>query len=284
MAQEYTKLTPFEKFVIIDKGTEPAFTGEYTDYNAEGMYVCKQCGYPLYLSKDKFPSHCGWPSFDDEIKGHVLHVPDKDGQRTEIICANCKGHLGHVFTGEGYTAKNTRHCVNSVSLKFIPNTEEKSEKAIFAGGCFWGVEYYMEKIEGVKNVISGYTGGRTENPTYEDVCSGRTGHIEAVEITYDPSKVSYETLAKTFFEIHDPTEYKRQGPDIGEQYQSAIFYLNNEQKEIAEKLIKQLRDKGFDVETILYPASIFYPAEAYHQDYYERKGTTPYCHGYVKRF
>jgi peptide methionine sulfoxide reductase msrA/msrB len=282
--KEWKKLTPEEKRVIIDKGTERPFTGQYTDYKGDGTYNCKQCGTALYKSSDKFDSHCGWPSFDDEIKGKVIRVKDSDGQRTEIVCANCKAHLGHIFTGEGLTDKDTRHCVNSISLEFVPAVEHKDEYAIFAGGCFWGVEYYMEKIEGVEQVTSGFTGGKTENPTYEDVLTETTGHYEAVRVKYNPKKVSFEKLAKTFLEIHDPTQSSGQGPDIGPQYKSAIFYKNDEQKAQAEKLLNILRDKGYKIATKLLPAKPFYKAENYHQNYYKNKGTRPYCHGYTKRF
>ncbi len=282
--KEWKKLTPEEKQVIIDKGTERPFTGKYTDYKENGTYNCKQCGTALYKSTDKFESHCGWPSFDDEIKGKVLRIKDKDGQRTEIVCANCKAHLGHVFAGEGLTDKNTRHCVNSISLQFVPAEEHKDEYAIFAGGCFWGVEYYMEKIEGVSEVVSGYTGGKTENPTYEEVSSETTGHYEAVRVKYNSKKVSFEKLARTFLEIHDPTQSTGQGPDIGPQYKSAIFYKNDEQKAVADKLLNILRDKGYKIATKLLPAKTFYKAENYHQNYYKNKGSRPYCHGYTKRF
>lgn len=282
--KEWKKLTPDEKRVIIDKGTERPFTGQYTDFKDAGTYNCKQCGTALYKSSDKFDSHCGWPSFDDEINGKVIRVKDSDGQRTEIVCANCKAHLGHIFTGEGLTDKDTRHCVNSISLEFVPAAEHKDEYAIFAGGCFWGVEYYMEKIEGVEQVTSGFTGGKTENPTYEDVLTETTGHYEAVRVKYNPKKVSFEKLAKTFLEIHDPTQSSGQGPDIGPQYKSAIFYKNDEQKAQAEKLLNILRDKGYKIATKLLPAKPFYKAEDYHQNYYKNKGTRPYCHGYTKRF
>lgn len=160
----------------------------------------------------------------------------------------------------------------------------KTEKVIFAGGCFWGVEYYMKKLPGVLSVTSGYTGGHTQNPTFESIHYEDTGHIEAVQIEYDPEKTDFETLTKYFFEIHDPTQVNRQGPDIGEQYQSAIFYSNDGEQKIAEKLISTLKEKGFDVVTKVLPASKFWPAETYHQDYYAKTGRTPYCHSYTKRF
>ena len=280
----YNPLTPEEERVIVHKGTEPPFSGEYTDLTAAGVYTCRRCGAMLYRSEDKFSSHCGWPSFDDEIPGAVHREPDPDGRRTEITCTNCRGHLGHVFAGEGYTDKNVRHCVNSLSLKFIPEDQAAYGRAIFAGGCFWGVEYYMGKLPGVVATTVGYIGGTTENPTYQQVCSHTTGHAEAIEVLFDPVRVSFEQVARLFFEIHDPTQADGQGPDFGPQYRSEVFYLDDDQKAVAEKLIAELRAKGYDVVTRVTPASRFWPAEDYHQDYYDHKGALPYCHGHVKRF
>ena len=279
---KYNKLTLAEKKVILYKGTERPFTGEYYNNKAKGFYTCKQCDAPLYKSEDKFDSGCGWPSFDDEIEGAVKQTRDADGRRTEITCANCGAHLGHVFFGEGFTPKNTRHCVNSISMNFIP--AEKTQRAIFASGCFWGTEYQLQKARGVLQTTVGYTGGTTEKPTYREVCSGTTGHAEAVEVIFDPEKISYEELVKLFFETHDPTQVNRQGPDIGEQYRSEIFYLNDQQKETAQKLIEVLKTKGYKVATQLSKASAFWSAEDYHQDYYKKKHGTPYCHVYTKRF
>jgi peptide methionine sulfoxide reductase msrA/msrB len=292
----YNKLTPEEERVIIYKGTEPPFSGKYVNHFADGTYTCKRCGAKLFDSSGKFHSTCGWPSFDDQIKGAVKMVPDADGVRTEILCANCGAHLGHVFKGEHLTAKNTRYCVNSISLNFTPAGqetkaagEEKAQddhtaKAIFASGCFWGTEYYFQKAPGVISTTVGFTGGHVDHPTYRQVCTGRTGHAESVEVVYDTTKTTYEQLAKLFFETHDFTQLNRQGPDIGKQYRSAIFYLNDEQKETAAKLIEILKKKGYAVKTELTPAGKFWPAEDYHQDYYKKNGKTPYCHIYRKIF
>jgi peptide methionine sulfoxide reductase msrA/msrB len=283
---QYNKLTPEEERVILYKGTEKPFSGKYEKFDGKGTYVCKRCNTPLYRSADKFDAHCGWPAFDDEIEGAVKHYPDADGQRTEIVCANCGAHLGHVFEGEGFTPKNTRHCVNSISLNFIPvdSNKQATEIAIFAGGCFWGVEYFFQHAKGVISTQVGYIGGHTKNPTYKEVCTHTTGHAEAMKVTFDPDKTSFEELTKLFFEIHDPTQTDGQGPDIGDQYRSEIFYTNDTQKETALKLIQILKEKGFDVATKVTKATEFYKAEDYHQQYYEHKGSKPYCHGYVKRF
>lgn len=279
--QQYRELTKEEKQVILEKGTERPFSGEYYQHDQPGTYHCKQCNAPLYKSTSKFDAGCGWPSFDDQIPGSVTRLRDPDGRRTEIVCSNCNGHLGHVFLGEGFTQKNTRHCVNSISMVFIP---EIRDTAIFAGGCFWGVEHLLQNQPGVISVTSGYTGGSVKDPTYEMVCSGTTGHAEAVEVVFDKNQISFRKLTQLFFEIHDPTQLNRQGPDIGTQYRSEIFFKDQEQRKVAEELKETLKLKGYNIVTQITPATEFYPAEANHQDYYLRKGTQPYCHSYIKRF
>ncbi|MEA3496756.1 MAG: bifunctional methionine sulfoxide reductase B/A protein [Bacteroidota bacterium] len=279
---DYNKLNSKEKNIILEKGTEPAFSGKFNTFNKRGIYTCKRCDAPLYNSDDKFVSSCGWPSFDDEIADAIKKTIDADGVRTEITCANCGAHLGHIFTGEHYTAKNIRHCVNSLSMNFIPN--EIIDTVIFAGGCFWGTEYKFSKVNGVIFTEVGYTGGDKENPNYIEVSTSRTGHAECVQVTYNSSVVSFEELAKLFFETHDFTQIDRQGPDIGNQYRSEIFVNNNTEREIAEKLINILEQKNYKVATQISKTERFWKAEKYHQKYFDNRGETPTFHSYKKIF
>jgi len=290
--QSWKRLTPAEEAVIVHKSTEPPFTGKYDRVFQPGTYPCKRCGAPLFDSDSKFDAGCGWPAFDKALPGAVREVPDADGQRTEIVCARCGAHLGHVFRGERFTSTNTRHCVNSLSLDFVPLGDQPTsgspdpQVAYFAGGCFWGVEHLLQQLPGVLTVVSGYMGGSVKNPTYPQVCSHTTGHVETVKVTYDPAKVMYEQLARRFFDIHDPTQADGQGPDLGPQYHSVIFTSTPDETATIKKLIGLLEKRGYDVVTRIEDANKhpFWRAEDYHQDHYAREGTLPYCHGFVNRF
>ncbi len=285
MILKSSSLIPEVKKVISDKATEHPFTGHYNDFDEKGTYLCRQCGLALFRSQTKFHSMCGWPSFDEEIKNSIEYKIDSDGIRTEILCHRCHAHLGHAFQGEHYTVKNFRHCVNSVSLDFVKDLQViDTEEAIFAAGCFWGVEALFKKYPGVLKTEVGYTGGHKLNPTYEDVCQGKSGHLEAIRIIYDPIIVQFSVLVRYFFEIHDPTQKNGQGPDLGQQYESAIFYYNDNQLLEAKEQIELLKKKNYVIATHLLLASPFWPAEEYHQDYYGKSGKQPYCHFYKKRF
>ncbi|KTD00683.1 bifunctional methionine sulfoxide reductase B/A protein [Legionella geestiana] len=278
-------LTPIARRVITEKATEYPHSGQYPRLAGRGSCLCRRCGLALFRTRSQFDSGCGWPAFDEAAGTHVREVPDRDGIRLEIVCDRCEAHLGHVFDGEHFTPKNRRFCVNTVALDFVPdNAILDSEEVIVAGGCFWGVEYWLRRLEGVVLAESGYTGGHVEYPSYDAVCSGHTGHLEAVRVVFDSAHTDIERVLRRFFEIHDPTQHMHQGPDYGVQYQSAVFCHDAHQEAVTKALIEQLRERGFNVATRVREASVFWPAEEGHQRYYEKHAKAPYCHKPVARF
>mgnify|MGYP002633864798 FL=1 len=264
----YTNLSHEERKIIVDKGTEAPFKGEYNEFFEAGLFICRACRSPLYESNTKFNAGCGWPSFDEEIEGAVVRKEDFSAGRirTEICCSKCDGHLGHVFEGEQITEKNTRHCVNSLSIQF--KSYKNLSKVYFGAGCFWSVEKLFKIQKGVYLSQVGYMGGDTDNPRYKDICTGDTNHVEVVEVYYDEKVISFTDLLNIFWENHNPTTPNQQGFDIGSQYRSVVFYTSENQKKIAEEsiLVQELNWKKTIVTEVII-APIFYRAEEYHQNY-----------------
>jgi len=280
-----------ETFRITQRaGTEPAFCGTLMDNKREGVYACVVCGLPLFSSEHKFNSGTGWPSFYQEFDpDHVARRTDHSHgmDRHEITCARCTSHLGHVFD-DGPKPTGLRHCLNSASLKFYekgatlpPESRPvQTEVAYLAGGCFWGIEHYFQQGPGVIDAVSGYMQGNVENPTYRQVGGDTTGHAETVKVVFDPKRITYRRLLQAFFNMHDPTQLDRQGPDVGTQYRSGIWYANPRQQQEAESAVAELAAKnrydGRKIVTRIEPARTFWPAEDYHQDYIEKTGSV--CH------
>ena len=285
-------LSPEQYRVLRKAATERPFSGKYYLHFETGLYTCAACGNPLFSSSTKYDHGCGWPSFSAAVDNGSVEFFDDFSfgmKRIEIRCAVCGSHLGHLFD-DGPAESPARFCINSAALNFQPPGSEappvsqnqsdtventsRQEIATFAAGCFWGVENSFRLIEGVLSTRVGYTGGDVKNPSYSLVCTGKTGHAESVEITFDPSVISYRALMEQFFNLHDPTQVNRQGPDIGTQYRSVIFYHSPEQKAEAEKFIKELESsKRFHrtIATKIIQSEEFYEAEGYHQQYYEKR-------------
>ncbi|MBE3129815.1 MAG: bifunctional methionine sulfoxide reductase B/A protein [Acidobacteria bacterium] len=282
-------LTPEQYDVMRKCGTEQPFAGKYNDFWEKGVYICAGCGTPLFLSDAKYEHGTGWPSFAAPVEEKSLEYRDDYSllsKRIEVRCSVCGAHLGHIFD-DGPSPTFLHYCVNSAALDFKPEAQAKTagretaaiETATFAAGCFWGVEHKLGKVPGVVSTTVGYTGGKSVNPTYEEVCTDRTGHAEAVQVTFDPKRISYAELVRRFFEAHDPTQVDRQGPDHGTQYRSAIFFHGEAQREAARRVMDEVEKSGQykkRLATELVPASAFYQAEEYHQKYYEKHGVVCY--------
>lgn len=288
---EWKKVLPPDLYEVARHAdTERAFTGSMWKSETKGTYYCAACGNKLFRSNQKFVSSCGWPSFfeQDNPKSIWFRADNSYGmQRVEALCNRCDSHLGHLFD-DGPEPTGKRYCMNAVSLDFVPDATDKAvqlKTIVLGGGCFWCVEAVYQNLEGVEKVVSGYAGGTVKNPSYEEVCTGKTGAAEVVEITYNPTLTNLDEIFQVFFTVHDPTTLNRQGADVGTQYRSVIFYKDDNEKKAAQSLIQTLNQENIfpsKIVTTLEPLDTFWPAENYHQNYYANNADKPYCQMVVR--
>jgi peptide methionine sulfoxide reductase msrA/msrB len=284
-------LTPDQYLVTRLHGTERPFSGEYCELFTPGIYNCLCCGTALFDSTVKFDSGTGWPSFTGPVNDNVVRYKSDNSygmQRVEVLCNVCDAHLGHVFP-DGPGPTGLRFCINSISLKKeevkngeITNDTTQLETATLGGGCFWCTEALLNELDGVEEVISGYSGGKTKDPTYWQISGGNTGHAEVVQVRFNPQKISYADMLRIFLATHDPTSLNRQGADVGSQYRSIILYHDAQQQKTAREIIEEIEPYfGKPIVTELVPFSAFYKAEQSHQDYYRNNPEKAYCRAVI---
>lgn len=278
-------LTPEQYRVTRQKGTEAPFSSDSCGLYEPGLYACACCDTLLFDANEKFDSGTGWPSFTQPIKANAIayHEDSSHGMsRVETTCNSCDAHLGHVFP-DGPQPSGLRYCMNAVALKKVTETiSATTQTATFGGGCFWCTEAIFSKLNGVISVRSGYAGGETEQPNYRAVCSGTTGHAEVIQITFDPSIISYNDLLRIHLTTHDPTTLNQQGADRGTQYRSIILAHDDKQLASANAVIKEVQAHySQPIVTQVAHFDTFYKAEAEHQSYYELNPDNRYCQAVI---
>ena len=274
------RLNPEQFEVMRLKGTERPFSSPMCSRFEPGLYACAGCGEVLFDARAKFDSGTGWPSFTQPVdEAAVAYAGDGSHgrERIEALCNICQSHLGHVFP-DGPAPAGLRYCINALALSRVESEAGALEQAVFGGGCFWCTEALFLQVPGVLRVVSGYAGGQTPDPDYDQVCSGRTGHAEVVQVSFDPAVVAYADLLALHLSSHDPTTLNRQGADHGTQYRSIILPVNDRQEALAQEVLAATASV-FDAPLVTEVRALdrFYPAEAQHQDYYRRNTEGRYC-------
>ncbi|PSR12502.1 MAG: protein-methionine-S-oxide reductase [Bacteroidetes bacterium] len=275
-------LTPEQFRVTRQHGTERAYSSEMCQLFEPGKYACVCCDTLLFDGEEKFDSGTGWPSFTQPLLPNTIAYHKDRGQgmyRIETVCNTCDAHLGHVFQ-DGPPPSGLRYCMNAVALKKVAT---KERRATFGGGCFWCTEALFQQLRGVMDVKSGYSGGAFANPTYREVASGLTGHAEVIEVTYLPEEITFEELLVIHLTTHNPTILRGQRADKGTQYRSLIFYRTPAEQQMAIAAIAEVQ-KSLDemIVTEVVPFAQFYPAEAYHQNYYAADPEKAYCQNVIE--